>query len=72
MRMQGRAAGRLLAYDPKTRATRVLLGGLFFANGVALSGKEDFVAVAETGSWTVRRYWLKGPKVLRCTGQHSH
>jgi hypothetical protein len=35
---------------------------LYFANGVALSAREDFVVVAATYSAQLHRYWLKGPK----------
>ena len=54
--------GRLLVYDPADRQTRVLLDGLQFANGVALSQDERFVLVNETSAYRVRRYWLAGPK----------
>ena len=54
--------GRLLVYDPATRKTAVVLKGLNFANGVAVSGDQSFVAVNETGSYRVIRYWLTGPK----------
>jgi sugar lactone lactonase YvrE len=56
--------GRLLAYDPRTKQTRVLLRDLYFANGVALSPDPDqsFVLINETGTYSVRRLWLKGPK----------
>src|SRR5262245_29175972 len=54
--------GRILRYDPETNTTTVLLQGLYFANGVALSAREDFVLVVETYHYQVRRYWLKGPK----------
>jgi len=54
--------GRLFAYDRRTRETRLVLGGLYFANGVALSQDESFVVVAETGSYDLRRVWLKGPR----------
>jgi sugar lactone lactonase YvrE len=40
----------------------VVIEGLAFANGVALSAAEDFVAVAETGARTVVRRWLTGDK----------
>lgn len=33
-----------------------------YANGVALSPDESFVAVAETSQFRVMRFWLKGPK----------
>jgi sugar lactone lactonase YvrE len=52
--------GRLLAYDPKTKTTRTLLGDLFFANGVAVSPDQSFVLVVETGAYRVQRYWLEG------------
>ncbi len=54
--------GRLLAYDPQTKQTRVLLRDLYFANGVAVAPDKSFVLVNETGTYTVRRYWLKGSK----------
>lgn len=59
--------GRLLKYDPLADQTTVLLDGLNFANGVAVSRNADFVLVNETGSYRVLRYWLKGPKI----GQHE-
>lgn len=54
--------GRLLAYDPRTKATRVLLGNLHFANGVAVSPYQSFVLVVETGAYRVHRVWLGGPR----------
>jgi sugar lactone lactonase YvrE len=54
--------GRLLAYRPATRTTEVLLRGLQFANGVALSGDASFLLVDETGAYRVTRYWLSGPR----------
>ncbi|HEV2837335.1 MAG TPA: SMP-30/gluconolactonase/LRE family protein, partial [Pyrinomonadaceae bacterium] len=54
--------GRLLAWDPKTQKTRTLLPGIYFANGVAVSPDQSFVLVAETGTYSVRRVWLTGPK----------
>jgi len=54
--------GRFLAYDPKTKQTRVLLNDLYFANGVAVSPDQTFVLVNDTGKYRVRRYWLSGPK----------
>jgi sugar lactone lactonase YvrE len=59
--LEMRPHGRLLAYDPATGQTRVLLDNLYFANGVALSSREDFVLVNETWAYRVRRYWLQGP-----------
>jgi len=52
--------GRLLAYDPKTKATRTLLAELSFANGVAVSPDQSFVLVVETGAYRIHRVWLEG------------
>ncbi|NOU87232.1 SMP-30/gluconolactonase/LRE family protein [Paenibacillus sp. LMG 31460] len=54
--------GRLLKYDPTTKQTTVLLEGLYFANGIALSADEDFVLIAESYHYQLTRYWLKGSK----------
>ncbi len=47
------ATGRILEYDPATRATRVVARGLSFANGVALSQDEQTLFVNETGKYRV-------------------
>jgi sugar lactone lactonase YvrE len=60
--LEHRPNGRLLVYNPKTNETRILLSGLYFANGVAISPDGAFVLVVETGKYRVRRLWLKGPK----------
>lgn len=54
--------GRLFRYDLSTKKLTMLLKGLYFANGVTLSPKEDFVLVNETSHYRTRRYWLKGEK----------
>jgi sugar lactone lactonase YvrE len=60
--LESRPHGRLIAHDPRSRQTKVLLKDLYFANGVALSRNEDFVLVNETYRYRITRYWLKGPK----------
>ncbi|WP_114422611.1 SMP-30/gluconolactonase/LRE family protein [Nocardioides houyundeii] len=59
--VQDTRTGRLLRRDPDGSVS-VVLQGLAFANGVALSKGEEFVAVAETGARTVVRYWLTGAR----------
>ncbi len=54
--------GRLLAYDPATKSTCIVLSNLYFANGVAVSPDQSFVLVAETGAYRIMRYWLRGPR----------
>ncbi len=51
--LEQRATGRILEYDPATRATRVVAKGLSFANGVALSQDEQTLFVNETGKYRV-------------------
>ena len=57
--VQNTRTGRLLQLKEDGTLT-TLLDGLAFANGVALSGDESFVAVAETGARAVRRFHLDG------------
>jgi sugar lactone lactonase YvrE len=60
--LEARPHGRLMRLNPATGEIKVLLSGLFFANGVALSSREDFVLVNETYRYRIIRYWLKGPQ----------
>ncbi len=53
--------GRLFHRAAHGGLTQVL-DGLHFANGVALSADESFVAVAETGARTVVRHWIAGER----------
>ncbi len=61
--VQGGSTGRLLSYSPQTGKTQEVVGGIFYANGVALSKDEDFVLLVESAALRVLRIWLKGPKV---------
>lgn len=45
--------GRVLAYDPASKRTRVVARGLSFANGVALSADERTLFVNETGQYRI-------------------
>jgi YD repeat-containing protein len=60
--LEARPHGRLLRYDPGSDKTEILLDGLYFANGIALSSDDSFVLVNETYRFRIRRYWLSGPK----------
>jgi sugar lactone lactonase YvrE len=59
--VQDTRTGRLLRLTGEG-AVEVVLSGLAFANGVALSAAEDYVAVAETAARTVVRRWLTGER----------
>ena len=58
----GDKTGRLLAYDPKTKRTSVVLDDVWYANGVTLAHDEQSILVVETTGFRVIRYWLQGPK----------
>lgn len=60
--MEHRGNGKLIEFNPATKVSRVLISGLVFANGVAVSNNGDCVFVNETGSYRILRYWLQGPK----------
>lgn len=59
--LSGDNTGRLMKYDKSSKEVTVLLRGLAFANGVAMSKDRSFVLVAETTTGKIIRYWLKGP-----------
>lgn len=49
------STGRIIEYDPASKATRIVAKGLSFANGVALSANERQIFVAETGKYRIWR-----------------
>ena len=53
--------GRVFEYSPATRQTKVIMDGLNFANGVAISEDQQYLLVNETGHYRVLKYWLEGP-----------
>ena len=59
--VQHTRTGRLVRRDVDGTVT-VVIDDLAFANGVALSSDEQFVAVAETGARTVVRWWIAGAR----------
>ena len=60
--MEHGASGQVIAFSPDTGDARVIIDDLNFANGVAVSDDQTFLLVAETGSYRILRYWLKGPR----------
>jgi len=51
--VEHQASGRVLEFDPATKATRVLMKDLCFPNGLALSADEQHVFVSETGAYRI-------------------
>ncbi len=64
---EGNPTGRLLKFNPTTKSLEVMIGGLFFANGVTLGPNEEHILINETGMGRVHRLWLKGEQ----TGQRD-
>lgn len=66
--IEQRATGRLLEYDPATKAVRIVANGLSFANGVALSRDEKSLFVAETGRYRVWKIAVTADNLNVATG----
>ncbi|KAI6676947.1 hypothetical protein NL676_037743 [Syzygium grande] len=62
----GDKTGRVLKYDPHTKRVTVLLSGLSFPNGLALSKDSSFLVVTQTGNLQLLRIPLRPSK----TGHH--
>jgi sugar lactone lactonase YvrE len=65
--VEHRPSGRLLSWSPASKQVKLVLGGLYFPNGVALGPDDAYVLVAETASYRIQRLWLTG----RRAGQHE-
>ena len=53
--------GIVIEYRPPGGDARILIDGLNFANGVAISRDQQFLLVAETGGYRILKHWLDGP-----------
>lgn len=58
----GDDTGRLMKYEPESAQSTVLLDGLAFPNGVALSKNNDFLLISETFHCRILRFWLQSSK----------
>jgi len=54
--------GRLIAYNPHTKKSTVILDELYFANGVAVSPDQSFVLINETSEYRIQKVWISGEK----------
>ncbi|MDU8928795.1 SMP-30/gluconolactonase/LRE family protein [Alisedimentitalea sp. MJ-SS2] len=57
--------GRVLKYDPASGETSVLLDGLSFANGIALTADGAHLLVVETGTYSVLKLPVAGGEPTR-------
>ena len=53
--------GRVFRFDRSSGATTLVMDGLNFANGVAVSDDQSYLLVNETGTYRVLKHWLNGP-----------
>lgn len=60
--LESRPSGRLLKYDRSTGKCSVVLDGLVFANGIAVSPDDTFVLVNETMRYRTQRVYVRGPR----------
>jgi hypothetical protein len=51
-----------MKYNPHTKEVSVLLKGLAFPNGMALSDDSSFLVVAESGNFQILKFWLRGSR----------
>lgn len=59
---ENRPYGALIALDPDTGETDILIDDIYFANGVAVAADGRSVFVLETFRYRLSRYWLEGPQ----------
>jgi sugar lactone lactonase YvrE len=57
------STGRVLVYNPVDKSTNTISSGMSFPNGIAMCPKDACILIAETGTYSVKRLWLKGPKI---------
>ncbi|MBI1318204.1 MAG: SMP-30/gluconolactonase/LRE family protein [Candidatus Hydrogenedens sp.] len=60
--LEHRPNGKFFSYDPKTGETTLLADNLYFANGIAVDPRQEFVLINETSKYRILRYWLTPEK----------
>ena len=60
--VEGRANGRLIAWDPKTNKTRTVIKDAVFPNGVCVAHDGRSVLFCSTWLCRIYRHWIEGPK----------
>jgi sugar lactone lactonase YvrE len=69
--IEHQCSGRILQYDPATRATVVVLRDLCFPNGVALSDDQQRLFVAETGAYRIWRVRVDARELSAAHAAHT-
>ena len=60
--MEHGKTGRVLAYDPRDKSTRIIADGFSFSNGVAMAADGQSIWVNETGTYSLHRIFIDGPR----------
>lgn len=60
--MEHGSTGRVLVYNPADGSTKTIADNMSFPNGVAMCPDDACILVAETGTYSIKRIWLKGAK----------
>lgn len=60
--LEGRASGRVIRYDPRTREATEVISDLYFPNGIMLCEDESSLLVTESTRFQISRHWLTGEK----------
>ncbi|MFT5710813.1 MAG: sugar lactone lactonase YvrE [Halioglobus sp.] len=60
--LEGRPNGRVLAYQPDTGETSVVIESAYFPSGIALTKDESALLFVEITLNRIMRHWLSGPK----------
>lgn len=65
------STGRVLEYDPGSKAVRIIAKGLSFANGIALSADEQSLFVNESGKYRVWKIAVAASNLNVSNGGHQ-
>lgn len=58
--LEGIPHGAVYEFDRATKKITKIISDLSFANGIAISEKEDFLVINETYKYKIRKFYLKG------------
>ncbi|RLM60852.1 protein STRICTOSIDINE SYNTHASE-LIKE 10-like [Panicum miliaceum] len=58
----GDSTGRVMRYNRRTNRVTMLLSGVTYPNGIAISADRSHLIVVLTGPCKLMRYWIRGPK----------
>jgi len=60
--MEHGSTGRVLVYNPADGSTKTVADNMSFPNGIAMCPDDACILIAETGTYSIKRLWLKSLK----------